>query len=98
MKADHRQTGGAAARSGVYRLNLRFEGNREWNWAVRDLDDRQLLAAAEFARRNRFMIARSIPPTARASCTTSQCAIPRYRDVAEGLRVSCRLDEAWVYG
>jgi soluble lytic murein transglycosylase len=29
-----------------YRLNLRFEGNREWNWTVRPLDDKELLAAA----------------------------------------------------
>src|SRR5450759_2397406 len=35
-----------------YRLNLRFEGNREWNWTIRGLDDKQLLAAAELARRN----------------------------------------------
>jgi soluble lytic murein transglycosylase len=33
-------------------LNLRFEGYREWNWELRGMSDRQLLAAAEFARRN----------------------------------------------
>jgi soluble lytic murein transglycosylase len=36
----------------LYRLNLRTEAIREWAWAIRDLDDRQLLAAAEVARRN----------------------------------------------
>ena len=36
----------------LYRLNLRMEGNREWDWAIRSFDDRQLLAAAEFARRH----------------------------------------------
>ncbi len=34
-----------------YAMNLRFEGNREWNWELRGMSDRQLLAAAEFAKR-----------------------------------------------
>lgn len=34
-----------------YELELRFEGTREWIWAVRDMNDEELLAAAEFARR-----------------------------------------------
>ncbi|MGH8634229.1 MAG: hypothetical protein ACRET7_08860, partial [Burkholderiales bacterium] len=36
----------------LYRLNLRPEANGEWLWAIRGFDDRQLLAAAEVARRN----------------------------------------------
>lgn len=36
----------------LFRLGMRAEGLREWNWALRDMDDRQLLSAAEFARRN----------------------------------------------
>jgi len=31
---------------------VRFDAVREWNWSVRGMDDRQLLAAAEFARTN----------------------------------------------
>jgi soluble lytic murein transglycosylase len=31
---------------------VRYDAVREWNWSLRGLDDRQLLAAAEFARRN----------------------------------------------
>ena len=31
-------------------LNLRFEGYREWNWELRRMNERQHLAAAEFAR------------------------------------------------
>jgi soluble lytic murein transglycosylase len=34
-----------------YSMNLRFEGNREWNWELRGMSDRQLLAAAEYAKR-----------------------------------------------
>ncbi len=33
-----------------YELGLRVEGHREWNWQLRGMTDRQLLAAAEFAR------------------------------------------------
>ena len=36
----------------LYRLNLRLDATREWVWAIRGFDDRQLLAAAEVARRN----------------------------------------------
>jgi soluble lytic murein transglycosylase len=31
---------------------VRFDAVREWNWSLRGMDDRQLLAAAEFARIN----------------------------------------------
>jgi soluble lytic murein transglycosylase len=32
-------------------MNLRFEGNREWNWELRGMSDKQLLASAEYAKR-----------------------------------------------
>ena len=35
----------------LYRMNLRLDATREWIWAIRDFDDRQLNAAAEIARR-----------------------------------------------
>ena len=34
-----------------YDMGLRFEGNREWNWELRTLSDKQLIAAAEHAKR-----------------------------------------------
>ena len=34
-----------------YDMNLRFEGNREWNWELRNLSDRELIASAEYAKR-----------------------------------------------
>jgi soluble lytic murein transglycosylase len=36
----------------LYRLGLQNEATREWVWAVRMMDDRALLAAAELAKRN----------------------------------------------
>ena len=35
-----------------FTLGLRFEAIREWNWQLRGMTDRQLFAAAEFARRS----------------------------------------------
>ncbi len=36
----------------LMRLDMRIEGVREWVWSLRGMDDRSLLAAAEFAKRN----------------------------------------------
>ncbi len=36
----------------LFSLGLRVEGHREWIWTIRQFDDRQLLAAADVARRN----------------------------------------------
>lgn len=36
----------------LMRVDMRIEGVREWVWSLRGMDDRSLLAAAEFARRN----------------------------------------------
>ena len=36
----------------LYRLDMRSDGLKEWNWGLRGMEDRQLLAAAELARRN----------------------------------------------
>ncbi len=34
-----------------YDIGMRFEGNREWNWELRSLSDKQLIAVAEHAKR-----------------------------------------------
>ena len=38
----------------LYRLNLRGEATREWNWALQNVDDKVLLAAAESAANVRW--------------------------------------------
>jgi soluble lytic murein transglycosylase len=43
---------GLARALALYRLGMRTEATREWMWTIRGMDDRQLLAAAELARRN----------------------------------------------
>ncbi len=35
----------------LYGMNLRTEGNREWNWELRNMTDRELLAAAEYGKK-----------------------------------------------
>jgi soluble lytic murein transglycosylase len=82
-----------------YRLNLRFEGNREWNWAIRDFDDKQLLATAEYARRNElYDRAINTADRTRELHDFSMRYPAPYRDVLRGYAGPLQLDEAWVYG
>lgn len=82
-----------------YRLGLRYEGNLEWIWTVKTLDDPQLLAAAELARRDGWY-ERAIATAERSKKLVNlELRYPApYTDL---LRASARqldLDEAWVYG
>jgi soluble lytic murein transglycosylase len=82
-----------------YRLNLRFEGNREWNWTIRSFDDRQLLAAAEFARRSEiYDRAINTADRTRETHDFSMRYLAPFRDVMKGYVAQLQLDEAWVYG
>ena len=83
----------------LYRLNLRAEANREWYWAIREFDDRQLLAAAELALRNEIYD--------RAIYTADRTVVLHdfklrylapYREVLNVHTSQLELDEAWVYG
>ena len=82
-----------------YRLNLRFEGNREWNWTIRDYDDKQLLAAAEFARKSEiYDRAINTADRTRELHDFSMRYLAPYRDVMKSYVSQQQLDEAWVYG
>lgn len=83
----------------LYQMGLRTEAMKEWDWAMRGLDDRELLVAAEVARRNE-MYDRSINAAIRTvSLHDFNLRYPApYRDA---LRVSLDehdVEEAWVYG
>ena len=83
----------------LYRLGLRVEGNREWLWTVRRFDDRQLITAAEIARRHE-LYDRAINTADR---TLEQHDfhlryLAPYRDVLKPASAQLELDEAWVYG
>ena len=82
-----------------YRLNLRFEGNREWSWTIRNFDDKQLLAAAEFAHRSEiYDRAINTADRTRELHDFSMRYLAPYRDVMKGYVSQQQLDEAWVYG
>jgi len=82
-----------------YRLNLRYEGTREWIWAIRDFDDKQLLAAAEYARRNElYDRAINTADRTRELHDFSMRYLAPYREVMKGYVGQLQLDEAWVYG
>lgn len=82
-----------------FRLQLRTEAVREWNWSLRSMDDRQLLAAAELARRHEIFD-RAINTADRT--VAQHDFVQRYpapfRDQIEPRVAELGLDLAWVYG
>ncbi|MFN7085162.1 MAG: transglycosylase SLT domain-containing protein [Burkholderiales bacterium] len=83
----------------LYRLDMRLEGIREWAWAIRGFDDRQLLAAAAVALRN-GVYDRAINTAERtvALHDFGLRYLAPYRDVLKARAAELGLDEAWVYG
>ncbi|WP_179958396.1 lytic transglycosylase domain-containing protein [Chitinimonas arctica] len=80
-------------------MNWRTEALREWNWAMRGLSDRQLLAAAEVARQSRWYD-RAIYSAERTRelHDFSLRFLAPYRDVTQVYARDLGLDEAWMYG
>ncbi len=98
LRAMSRHTGLRRALA-LYRLNLRADANREWLWAIRDFDDKQLLAAAEIARR--YEIYDRAISTADRTVGLHDFSLrylAPYRDVLKAQTEQLALDEAWVYG
>jgi len=83
----------------MYRLDLRPEGVKEWSWALRGMNDRQLLAAAEIAQRNQI-IDRSISAADRTKEEHNyKLRFPTpYADKIMPHSDRQNLDKAWVYG
>ena len=83
----------------LYRLDQRFESAREWIWSIRAMDDKQLLAAAEFARQNE-MFDRAIN-TADKTLALHDFSVRYLAPYREALGEKAReqqLEEAWVLG
>jgi soluble lytic murein transglycosylase len=82
-----------------YRLGLRPEGNREWNFQLRGLNDRQLLAAADFACRQK-LLDRCVNTADRtvAEHDFSLRFISPFLEQLRPVAVDYGLDTAWVYG
>lgn len=83
----------------LYRIGMRNEALDEWRWTLRDFDDRQLLTAAEIARRNE-MYDRAIgaaDKTISLHDFSLRYLAPYRADLQTHIREH-GLDEAWVYG
>ena len=83
----------------LFRLDLRIEAVREWNWAMRGMSDRDLLAAAELARRNDiFDRAISAAEKTLVEHDYSLRYLAPYRDTVLPRTKALALDDSWVYG
>lgn len=82
-----------------FELGLRFEGYREWNWELRGMNERQLLAAAEFARRN-DVLDRMVNTSDRTVVEVNydQRFPTPHRNVMQAATQKLQLEMAWVYG
>ena len=82
-----------------FSMRLRFEGTREWNWELRNFSDRELLAAAEFARQN-AILDRMVNTSERTRTIFdySQRFPDPHNDILHATTQSLALDKAWVYG
>jgi len=83
----------------LFNLDMRQEGIREWAWAIRGFDDRQLLSAAELALRNGIYdrAINTADKTVMLHDFNLRYLAP-YRDVLKVHAGEMGLDEAWVYG
>ncbi|AMV47042.1 lytic transglycosylase domain-containing protein [Paraburkholderia caribensis] len=82
-----------------YALNLRTEGNREWNWQLRGMTDRQLIAVAEYARRiELYDRAVSTADRTQAEHDFSLRYLTPFRAIVERDTRSTGFDVGWAYG
>jgi soluble lytic murein transglycosylase len=82
-----------------FSMRLRFEGTREWNWELRKFSERELLAAAEFARQN-DILDRMVNTSERTRTEfdyTQRFPSP-HNEILQPTTTNLGLDRAWVYG
>jgi soluble lytic murein transglycosylase len=80
-------------------MRLRFEGTREWNWELRKFSERELLAAAEFARQNEILdrMVNTSERTRTEFDYTQRFPSP-HNEILHPTTQQLGLDRAWVYG
>ncbi len=82
-----------------YRMDLRYEGAREWNWTLRNAGDRFLLAAAAVAKRESlFDRAISAADRTQGEHDYQMRYLAPYRHQIGPAANTLNLDESWVYG
>lgn len=80
----------------LFRVDLRTEGVREWNWTLRGMDDAKLLAAAEFARQNEiFDRAINTADRTLALHDFSMRYLAPFREHVEPKARALQLDQGW---
>lgn len=82
-----------------FRLDQRTEAVREWNWSLRDMSDRELLAAAQLAKSNQIWdrAINTADRTRNEHDYTLRFLAP-YGDTVRPAAQNQSLDDAWVYG
>lgn len=81
------------------RIGMRWESKVEWLSATRSFDDKQLLAAAEYALRQKWYdLAINTADNTRITHNFSLRYPTPYRDLFLNYAKDAALDEAWVYG
>lgn len=83
----------------LYEIDQRSDAIREWGWALKSMDDKQLLAAAELAKRNNWLdrAISTADKTQRLHDFSLRFPAP-HREVMQSHTRRVGLDEAWVYG
>ncbi|MCX7160425.1 MAG: transglycosylase SLT domain-containing protein, partial [Proteobacteria bacterium] len=92
-------TPGLARALELFRLNLRTEGVREWVFSIRSMDDGQLLAAAELARRTE-LYDRAINTADRTTSLHDYKVrfLTPFRETYRAQSQAFGVEEAWLYG
>ena len=94
-----RQNPGIQRAIALFRLDMRSEGTREWNWTMRNRDDRFLLAAAQLAQQlGIYDRAINAADKTRSEHDYSLRYLAPYRERIEPNARSRDLDTGWVYG
>ena len=82
-----------------YDMGLRFEGNREWNWELKSLSDKQLIAAAEYAKRiGLFDRAVNTADRTKSEHDFSLRYPTPFKDSLSPIASGIGLDANWAYG
>lgn len=83
----------------LQRMDMRWEAKSEWVWATRSFDDKQLLAAAEYAARQKWydIAITTADNTKQVHDFNLRYPTP-YRDLMKNAAADMNVDEAWVYG
>ncbi len=82
-----------------FRNDMRTEAVKEWNWSLRGMDDRELLAAADLAKRNQIWdrAINTADRTKNEHDYTLRFLAP-YGETVRPAAQNQSLDDAWVYG